>query len=119
MTGKTDMVPVLNLPSHLSQPSQSENVPIFGSAANVTKVTAEADGTSDMSTDRMEELYSNILDEMEAGDYLSREDIIGAKEVSVKLRIEVEGVVRDGTALVCVAECQKSWEAVGLQFSWD
>ena len=30
MTGKTDMVPVLNLPSHLSQPSQSENVPIFG-----------------------------------------------------------------------------------------
>ena len=29
MTGKTDMVPVLNLPSHLSQPSQSENVPIF------------------------------------------------------------------------------------------
>jgi len=24
------MVPVLNLPSHLSQPSQSENVPIFG-----------------------------------------------------------------------------------------
>ena len=31
MTGKTDMVPVLNLPSHLSQPSQSENVPIFGS----------------------------------------------------------------------------------------
>ena len=92
---------------------------VFGSAANVTKVTAEADGTSDMSTDRMEELYSNILDEMEAGDYLSREDIIGAKEVSVKLRIEVEGVVRDGTALVCVAECQKSWEAVGLQFSWD
>ena len=63
----------------------------------------QADGTSDMSTDRMEELYSNILDEMEAGDYLSREDIIGAKEVSVKLRIEVEGVVRDGTALVCVA----------------
>ena len=53
---------------------------VFGSAANVTKVTAEADGTSDMSTDRMEELYSNILDEMEAGDYLSREDIIGAKE---------------------------------------
>ena len=92
---------------------------VFGSAANVTKVTAEADGTSDMSTDRMEELYSNILAEMEAGDYLSREDIIGAKEVSVKLRIEVEGVVRDGTALVCVAECQKSWEAVGLQFSWD
>ena len=84
---------------------------VFGSAANVTKVTAEADGTSDMSTDRMEEL--------EAGDYLSRGDIIGAKEVSVKLRIEVEGVVRDGTALVCVAECQKSWEAVGLQFSWD
>ena len=31
MTGKTDMVPVLNLPSHLSQPSQSENVPIFDS----------------------------------------------------------------------------------------
>lgn len=31
MTGETDMVPVLNLPSHLSQPSQSENVPIFGS----------------------------------------------------------------------------------------
>lgn len=30
MTGKTDMVPVLNLPSHLSQPSRSENVPIFG-----------------------------------------------------------------------------------------
>ena len=30
MTGKTDMVPVLNLPSHLSQPSQSENVPLFG-----------------------------------------------------------------------------------------
>ena len=30
VTGKTDMVPVLNLPSHLSQPSQSENVPIFG-----------------------------------------------------------------------------------------
>ncbi len=29
MTGKTDMVPVLNLPSHLSQPSQSENVPFF------------------------------------------------------------------------------------------
>ena len=29
MTGKTDMVPVLDLPSHLSQPSQSENVPIF------------------------------------------------------------------------------------------
>ena len=29
MTGKTDMVPVLNLPSHLSQPSQSEIVPIF------------------------------------------------------------------------------------------
>lgn len=29
MTGKTDMVPVLNLSSHLSQPSQSENVPIF------------------------------------------------------------------------------------------
>ena len=29
MTGKTDMVPVLNLPSHLSQPPQSENVPIF------------------------------------------------------------------------------------------
>ena len=25
------MVPVLNLPSHLSQPSQSENVPIFDS----------------------------------------------------------------------------------------
>ena len=31
MTGKTDMVPVLNLPSHLSQPSRSENVPIFDS----------------------------------------------------------------------------------------
>lgn len=31
MTGKTDMVPVLDLPSHLSQPSQSENVPIFDS----------------------------------------------------------------------------------------
>lgn len=31
MTGKTDMVPVLNLPSHLSQLSQSENVPIFDS----------------------------------------------------------------------------------------
>ena len=30
MTGKTDMVSVLDLPSHLSQPSQSENVPIFG-----------------------------------------------------------------------------------------
>ena len=29
MTGKTDMVPVLDLPSHLSQPSRSENVPIF------------------------------------------------------------------------------------------
>ena len=31
MTGKTDMVPVLDLPSHLSQPSRSENVPIFDS----------------------------------------------------------------------------------------
>ena len=30
MTGKTDMVPVLNLPSHLSRPSRSENVPILG-----------------------------------------------------------------------------------------
>ena len=31
MTGKADMVSVLDLPSHLSQPSQSENVPIFDS----------------------------------------------------------------------------------------
>ena len=30
MTGKSDMVSVSNLPSHLSQPSQSENVPLFG-----------------------------------------------------------------------------------------
>ena len=30
MTGKTDIVSVSNLPSHLSQPSQSEIVPIFG-----------------------------------------------------------------------------------------
>ena len=29
MTGKADMVSVLDLPSHLSQPSRSENVPIF------------------------------------------------------------------------------------------
>lgn len=29
MTGKTDMVSVSNLPSHLSQPSRSENVPVF------------------------------------------------------------------------------------------
>ena len=31
MTGKADMVSVLDLPSHLSQPSQSKNVPIFDS----------------------------------------------------------------------------------------
>ena len=31
MTGKSDIVSVSNLPSHLSQPSRSENVPIFGS----------------------------------------------------------------------------------------
>ena len=29
MTGKTDMVSVSNLPSHLSQPSRSENVSVF------------------------------------------------------------------------------------------
>lgn len=31
VTGKADMVSVLDFPSHLSQPSQSENVPIFDS----------------------------------------------------------------------------------------
>jgi hypothetical protein len=31
VTGKADMGSVLDLPSHLSQPSQSENVPIFDS----------------------------------------------------------------------------------------